>query len=119
MSHILHHARPAAIGEPLTPAPDFSDTARWGLVQVTDSLNAPNYQPGDVLHVDLSRNFFYGDACYAVEIGGQQLIRFVQARTGGLFVFTRSQPHAAYPVPREMLVFLGMVTHATTTRRVG
>ncbi|MEN5394255.1 hypothetical protein [Stenotrophomonas sp. TWI377] len=118
MSNILQQPPPAAIGELRTAPPDFSDSARWGLVAVQDSLNAPSYEPGDLLHVDLRRNYFDGDACYAVSIGGQQLIRFVQARPGGLHVFTRSQPGAAYPVPRDLLVFLGMVTYATTTRRV-
>lgn len=119
MSNIVQQPLPAAIGKPLAALPDFSDTARWGSVTVRDRLNAPSYEPGDVLHVDLQRNHFAGDACYAVQIGGQQMIRFVQARPGGLHVFTRSQPAAAYPVQRDLLVFLGMVTYATTTRRVG
>lgn len=119
MSNILHQPLPAAIGEPLAALPDFSDSARWGLVAVQDRVNAPCYEPGDLLHVDLRRNYFAGDACYAVAIGGQQLIRFVQARPGGLHVFTRSQPGSAYPVARDLLVFLGMVTYVTTTRRVG
>lgn len=119
MSNILQQPLPAAIGESLNAAPDFSDTARWGLVEVQDCLNSPRYEPGDLLHVDLQRNQFAGDGCYAIEIAGQQMIRFVQARPGGLHVFTRSQPGAAYPVPRDLLVFLGMVTFATTTRRVG
>lgn len=119
MNPIVHQPLPAAIRVVPNPVPDFSDTARWAQVLVEDNINAPNYQRGDVLHVDLGRNRFEGDACYAVEIGGVQMIRFVQARCGGLYVFTRSQPGAAYPVARDLLVFLGMVTYATTTRRVG
>ena len=119
MNDIVQQPLPAAIGKPLAAAPDFSDTSRWGLVEVQNRDNAPRYEPGDLLHVDLLRNYFAGDACYAVEIGGQQLIRYVQARPGGLHVFTRSQPGSAYPVSRDLLVFLGVVTYATTTRRVG
>lgn len=119
MTSIVHQPLPAAIGHFPAAVPDFSDTARWAQVLVEDNINAPNYQKGDVLHVDLRRNRFDGDACYAVEIGGVQMIRFVQARPGGLYVFTRSQPSAAYPIARELLAFLGMVTYATTTRRVG
>lgn len=119
MNDILQQPLPAAIGKRLATAPDFSDTSRWGLVEVQDHDNAPRYEPGDLLHVDLRRNYFAGDACYAVDIGGEQLIRYVQARPGGLHVFTRSQPGSAYPVARELLTFLGLVTYATTTRRVG
>ncbi|MEI2263423.1 hypothetical protein OHC51_20935 [Stenotrophomonas indicatrix] len=119
MSPIVHQPLPAAIGHFPAALPDFSDTARWAQVLVQDSLNAPRYEPGDLLHVDLSRNYFAGDACYAVQIGSQQLIRFVQARPGGLHVFTRSQPGAAYPIAPDLLVILGMVMYATTTRRVG
>lgn len=119
MTNIVHQPLPAAIGHTPSPLPDFSDTARWGLVEVKDSLNAPRYEPGDLLHVDLRRNYFAGDACYAVEIAGQQSIRFIQARPGGLHVYTRSNPGAAYPIPPDLLVILGMVIYATTTRRVG
>lgn len=98
---------------------DFNDTLRWGLVKVQDSINAPKYEAGDILHVDLQRDRFLGDGCYAVEIGGQQMIRFIQARPGGLFVFAASDPASAYQVPRDVLRILGMVTYATTTRRVG
>lgn len=118
MSLIVHQPLPAVIRHFPVPLPDFSDTARWGAVLVEDSVNAPSYEPGDILHVDLHHNYFAGDACYAVEIGGQQLIRFVQARPGGLHIFTRSQPGSAYPVARDLLVFLGLVSYATKTRRV-
>ncbi len=119
MTPIVHQPLPAAIGQFPAALPDFSDTARWGEVLVQDSLNAPKYEPGDVLHVDLRRNYFVGDACYAVEIDGEQSIRFIQARPGGLYVSTRSDPGAAYPIAAELLVILGMVMYATTTRRVG
>ncbi|HED4875494.1 TPA: helix-turn-helix transcriptional regulator [Stenotrophomonas maltophilia] len=119
MTPIVHQPLPAAIWPFPAVLPDFSDTARWGLVLVQDSLNAPKYEPGDVLHVDLRRNYFAGDACYAVEIAGEQSIRFIQARPSGLYVCTRSDPGAAYPIAAELLVILGMVMYATTTRRVG
>ena len=119
MTPIVHQPLPAAIGQFPAALPDFSDTARWGQVLVQDSLNAPSYEPGDVLHVDLRRNYFAGDACYAVEIAGLRSIRFIQSRPGGLYVFTRCNPADAYPVPDGLLVILGMVMYATTTRRVG
>ena len=119
MTPIVHQPLPAAIRPFPGVMPDFSDTARWGQVLVQDNANAPKYEPGDLLHVDLRRNYFVGDACYAVEIAGVQSIRFIQARPDGLYVSTRSDPGAAYPIAAELLVILGMVVYATTTRRVG
>lgn len=119
MTPIVHQPLPAAIGHFPAALPDFSDTARWAQVLVQDNDNARKYEPGDVLHVDLRRNYFAGDACYAVEIAGKQSIRFVHARPGGLHVYTRSNPGAAYPIAPDLLVILGMVMYATTTRRVG
>lgn len=119
MTPIVHQPLPAAIGAFPVALPDFSDTARWGQVLVQDNANAPKYEPGDLLHVDLRRNYFVGDACYAVEIAGEQSIRFIQARPDGLYVSTRSDPGSAYPIAAELLVILGMVVYATTTRRVG
>ncbi|WP_127564991.1 helix-turn-helix transcriptional regulator [Stenotrophomonas indicatrix] len=119
VTNIVHQPLPAAIGHTPSPLPDFSDTARWAQVLVQDNLNAPRFQQGDVLHVDLGRNRFMGDSHYVVEIGGQQMIRIVQARPGGLWIFPVGHPSTAYPVARELLTVLGEVMYATTTRRVG
>lgn len=119
MTRIVHQPLPAAIGHTPVPLPDFSDTARWAQVLVRDNLNAPRFQQGDVLHVDLGRNRFIGDSHYVVEIGGQQMVRIVQARPGGLWIYPVGHPGTAYPVARELLTVLGEVMYATTTRRVG
>ena len=118
MSYIVHQPLPAAIRVVPNPVPDFSDTARWAQVLVQDNLNAPRCQQGDVLHVDLARDRFCGDSHYVIEIGGQQMVRIVQARPGGLWVFPVGHPGTAYSVPRELLTVLGEVMYATTTRRV-
>jgi len=116
-------ACPAASKTPSLSAsglsPDFSDTSRWAQVVVQDGLNAPRFQQGDVLHVDLARNHFCGDSYYAIDMGGQQMVRVVQARPGGLWVHPVSQPGNAFPVARELLTIHGEVMFATTTRRVG
>lgn len=119
MTPIVHQPLPAAIGHFPAALPDFSDTARWAQVLVQDNLNAPRFQIGDLLHVDLARDRFCGDSHYAIEIGGQQMVRIVQARPGGLWIFPVGHPSTAYPVARELLTILGEVMYATTTRRVG
>lgn len=118
MTPIVHHHPPAAIGFFPEPLPEFSDTARWAQVLVRDNLNAPRFQTGDVLHVDLARNRFMGDSHYVIEIAGQQMVRIVQARPGGLWVYPVSHPGSAYPVPRELLTVLGEVMFVTTTRKL-
>lgn len=116
MKSIVHEPLAYAIGKSPYVAPDFSDDARWAEVQVQDRMNAPRYEPGDMLHVDLSIRSFRGDALYAITVGGEEMIRYVQARGGGLHVYPGSCHAAAYPVPREHLVFLGQVMGSTKVR---
>lgn len=116
MRSIVHEPLAYAIGKAPYVAPDFSDEARWAEVFVQDRMNAPRYEPGDVLHVDLSIHSFRGDALYAISVGGEQMIRYVQSRPGGLHIYPGSCHAAAYPVPRELLVFLGQVVGSTKTR---
>lgn len=117
MNPIVHQPLPAAIRVVPDPVPDFSDTARWAQVLVRDNLNAPRFQQGDVLHVDLTRNRFCGGSYYAIQIGGQQMVRVVEARPGGLWVHPVSRPGSAFPVARELLTILGEVMFVTATRR--
>jgi len=119
MSNIVHQPPLPAIGQTPAAHSDFSDTARWATVALTDSQNAPRYVPGDVLVIDLEVTEFRGDALYAVEIDGEALIRYVQVRPAGLYVYALSGIYEGHTIPRAALRVLGLVTYANTLRRVG
>lgn len=119
MTPIVHQPPVPAIGQTPDAHSDFSDTARWATVALTDSQNAPNYLPGDVLVIDLEVTEYRYDAMYAVEIDGEALIRFVQHRPGGLYVYALSGIYEGHLIPRAALRVLGLVTYANKLRRVG
>lgn len=119
MTPIVHQPTLPAIGQTPDAHSDFSDTARWATVALTDSQNAPNYLPGDVLVIDLEVTEYRYDAMYAVEIDGEALIRFVQHRPGGLYVYALSGIYEGHLIPRAALRVLGLVTYANKLRRVG
>jgi len=100
------------------PTPEMPRGDGYACVHVRDNLNAPKYEAGDVLHVNLDCHRYLGDGCYAVEISGRQVIRFIRADASGLHVFAASDPAAAQRIAASQLRILGIVTHATTTRRV-
>lgn len=118
MNYIVHQPPQPAIGQTPDARSDFSDTARWATLALTDSQNAPRYLPGDVLVIDLEVTEFRGDALYAVEIHGEALIRYVQARSAGLYVYALSGIYEGHQIPRAELRVLGLVTYANTLRRV-
>ncbi|WP_256647486.1 hypothetical protein [Stenotrophomonas maltophilia] len=120
MSPIVHQPSPPAIGQIPAAHSDFSDTARWATVAVTDREHAPKYVPGDVLVIDLKVTDFRYDAMYAVEINGKQHLRYVQSRgSDGMYVYVLSGIYKGTLIPRAALRVLGLVTYANTLRRVG
>lgn len=88
-------------------------------VLVQDNLNAPQFQKGDVLLVDLSRSQWRYDGIYVVEMHGQQVIRFVTHRGGpDLYVYYLSAMDNGEFIPKKDLKILAAVTAANSTRRV-
>lgn len=119
MTPIVHQPPVLTIGQTPDAHSDFSDTARWATVALIDSQNAPSYLPGDVLVIDLTVKQYRGDALYAVEIDGEALIRYVQARPAGLYVYALSGIYEGHTIQRAALRVLGLVTYASKLRRVG
>lgn len=88
-------------------------------VLVQDNLNAPRFERGDVLLVNLAQTEWRYDGPYVVELHGQQVVRFVQDRGGkGLYVYYASGVEFAQCIPKCDLKILGAVTALNSTRRI-
>ena len=113
MSHIVHQ-----------PAHDLPPPSGDAYIHVRDNLNAPSFEIGDVLQVDLSVTTCRWDGIYVLQQGGRQVVRLVQRRggTGGedaFYVFTASAPALGFLVAKHELVVLGAVRNVCAIRRVG
>ena len=84
----------------LHPLPDDN-----GYAEVTEDGD-PYIRPGDVARVDFRVRRYVGDAAYALEIDGVQVLRRIQNRTGGLFALWGEQGEPFNP---ERMRILGMV----------
>ncbi|EKT4105704.1 hypothetical protein QEG46_001680 [Stenotrophomonas maltophilia] len=88
-------------------------------VLVSDNLNSPRFERGDVLLANLSQTEWRYDGVYVVELHGRQVVRFVQDRgEPGLYVFYLAGMELGQFVPKSELKILAAVTAVTSTRRV-
>lgn len=105
----------------LFPLPE----GNYAHVLVRDNLNAPNFMVGDVLLANLSNTSCRWDGTYVVQIGDQQLVRWVQwvpdtadCRRGSFRIFCMSMPDSGFFVSREQLVVLASIEAHAQARRV-
>lgn len=92
-------------------------------VLVRDNLNAPTFEIGDVLQVDLSVVHCRWDGVYVIELNGRQIVRRVQVRPGknghpSFYVFTTSNRALGFFVEFEDLIVLGEVKTVCCVRSV-
>ncbi|KRG63369.1 hypothetical protein ABB26_12480 [Stenotrophomonas humi] len=92
-------------------------------VLVRDNLNAPTFEIGDVLQVDLSVVRCRWDGVYVIELNGRQIVRRVQVRPGkngrpSFYVFTTSNRDLGFFVEFDELVVLGEVKTVCCVRSV-
>lgn len=105
----------------LFPLPE----GNYAHVLVRDNLNAPNFMIGDVLLANLNITSWKWDGTYVVQVGDQQLVRWVQwipdpadCKQGAFRIFCISMPDSGFHVSREQLVVLASIEAHAQVRRV-
>ncbi|OJY78184.1 MAG: hypothetical protein BGP18_05065 [Stenotrophomonas sp. 69-14] len=93
-------------------------------VLVRDNLNAPSFEIGDVLEVDLGITRCRWDGVYVILLGGRQIVRRVQIRPGkngrpAFYIFTTSSRDQGFFLSFDELVVLAEVKNVCSVRRIG
>ncbi len=120
----MNHMRVVQSQEAAAPEPELAPPAEgYAYVRVCDNLNAPKFEIGDVLQVDMGVTRFNWDGIYVIRLGDRDLVRHVQhmARPeGGMgyYVFGSSVRHLGFFLTREELQVLGAVITVCSFRRV-
>ncbi len=106
------------------PAPELMPPAAgYAYIHVRDNLNAPSFEIGDVLQVDITVTSFRWDGIYVIQLGDRQIVRRVQHRPDpegrmAFHIFATSTRDLGFFLTREELVILGAVTTVCAIRRV-
>ncbi|MCF5089603.1 hypothetical protein GIW57_05355 [Stenotrophomonas sp. PA-6-5C] len=88
-------------------------------ILVSDNLNAPRFEKGDVLLADLSRTEWRYDGIYVLDLHGQQVVRYVQDRgSKGLYVYYLAAMDLGQFIPKSELRVLAAIKAVNCTRRV-
>lgn len=110
--------RDADVEPQLAPPPNG-----YAYVRVDDNLNAPKFEIGDILQVDMRVTTFAWDGIYVIRLGDRDLVRHVQHMPrpeGGMgyYVFSSNVRHLGFYLSSEELRVLGAVVTVCSFRRV-